>query len=70
MSKGKSTYLQLEEQRIKGEMESDVCLFPPTDKKQQKTTTTIMHIVMPHRLTQHNPRNHQKTKTKQKILCS
>jgi len=36
MSKGKSTYLQLEEQIIKGEMESDVCLLPLTDKKKIK----------------------------------
>ncbi len=34
MSKGKSTYLQhLEEERIKGEQEPNVCLLPPTDKK-------------------------------------
>lgn len=40
MSKGKSTYLQhLEEQRIKGEQEPNVCLLPPTDKKRQKNKT-------------------------------
>ncbi len=56
MSKGKSTYLQHLEERIKGEQEPNVCLLPPTEKKKAIMT------IMPHSLVQHNSQNPQKKK--------
>lgn len=63
MSKGKSTYLQhLEEERIQGEQEPNVCLLPPTDKKRKKGKKKAIMTIMPHSLAQHNSQNPRKKK--------